>query len=119
MKIILLEQMIQLFNYGFVTDLLFYLLGSLIGLSIHIFSFLAKAEENNEPVTFWGWLMKNKFRVIFSQMTAIAGMFIYAETAPITFVACILIGYTGNSVQKNLKAKAAKITGDEEKPNGV
>lgn len=81
-------------------ELLPYIGAALFGTLAHIIAKLAKLEKEKR-FSFKSWMKKNKYTTLLSIILSVVGVFTLQSIGGLTFVAVILMGYTGDSMVKN------------------
>lgn len=89
----------------FILSLLIYFAFAFIGAVIHIIGKFAEEEEKNRRFNPSKWLKKNLWRTILGILLSLGGVIVLQKTGDISIAACLLMGYTGDSLLKKGQEK--------------
>jgi len=88
-----------------ILNLLPFILAALAGSVIHIVAKFAELEKTKRSLNPREFFKKNFYRTILGFALSIGGVIVLAEMQEPTFAACLLMGYTGDSLMKKGQKK--------------
>ena len=86
-------------------NLMPFILSAIVGSIIHIIAKFAELEKTKRSLNPREFFKKNFYRTVLGFALSIGGVIVLAEIQEPTFAACLLMGYTGDSLMKKGQKK--------------
>lgn len=94
-------------------------LAALFGIVVHILAKLAGLEEAQKSFKVQVWISKNKWRTLYSLVTAIGMVFLLGDTEWMDSFSAFFVGYSTDSFMKNVIGEKGVNNPFKAKKNGT